>query len=365
MFIKRFVLGISFMLLVTSVTMAQYLARESFDYAVGTSIDTLMGGATNGWGDSWYKIAANQPNALVSSDVGLPYEDMNYQVANVGNHLESVPDTLGTEQRYGRHLDKTWPNVAGQTYWISVIMDVKNATDNATWLGVKLFNGDSGELCMLGKGHGLDKYTLGSGWHGGPGAEVSDVTWDAGPVWLVGKVVMQGAASADYDTTYMWINPDPAGGEPDIATANCVANTTMKGGINTIRIEFGGNIGTGLSASWDELRLGTSWGDVSTPLVTDVFLDELNLPSDFTLSQNYPNPFNPNTRIVYNLKVSGKVRLTVCDLLGREVAELVNEEQNAGPHEIQFNAANLSSGIYFYSLQSSGGVVTKKMVFLK
>ncbi len=88
-------------------------------------------------------------------------------------------------------------------------------------------------------------------------------------------------------------------------------------------------------------------------------------PAVFSLAQNYPNPFNPTTNISYTLKNSGKVRLSVYDMLGREVAVLANENQIAGQHEVKFAASCLSSGIYFYKLQSASGVITKKMMLLK
>ncbi|MBN1154427.1 hypothetical protein JXB12_05840, partial [candidate division KSB1 bacterium] len=265
--IKTIVTVFLFVLFVSSMSMAQsYQARESFDYPIGTSIDTLMGTASNGWAGAWYKNMIYQENAALVSTEGLNYDDLSYEVPHTGNHLETVPDSLGTEQRYSRKLDKDWPNEAGKKYWISVVMNVKNATDNATWLGVKYYLGDTGEICMFGKGHGLDKYTCGSGWHGGEGPEVSSVAWADGPVWLVGLSSMQGAESTDYDTTYMWINPDPLAGEPQLSMADAVALTSMKSGFNTIRIEFGGSVGEGLSASFDELRLGTSWADVSSEI---------------------------------------------------------------------------------------------------
>ncbi len=359
--------SLALVLLLSSVGMSQvYSAREYFDYPLGTKVDAPMGIASNGWGGSWYTIVAPQANAMAAADTGLSYGDLNYPVLNVGNHLETVPDPSGTEQRYGRHLDKTWPNEPGRTYWISFIMDVKNAADNNTWLGVKYYNGDNGELGMLGKGHGLDKYTVGSGWHGSAGAEVSTISWDAGPVWLVGKTVMQGAASSNPDTTYMWVSPDPAGGEPNIATADAVALTNMKGGFNIIRIEFGGSVGSGLSASYDELRLGTSWAEVSSPLVTTAVAQRRSaLPTQFALSQNYPNPFNPSTTISYTLKGNGKVRLSVYDTIGREVAILVDGVQSAGRHEVAFTGADLPSGVYFYRLQTANEVITKKMALVR
>ena len=88
-------------------------------------------------------------------------------------------------------------------------------------------------------------------------------------------------------------------------------------------------------------------------------------PDIFALAQNYPNPFNPSTDISYTLKSSGQVRLSVYDILGREVAVLVNDIQAAGQHDVKFSANHLSSGIYFYKLQQANEVITKKMMLLK
>jgi hypothetical protein len=85
----------------------------------------------------------------------------------------------------------------------------------------------------------------------------------------------------------------------------------------------------------------------------------------FALDQNYPNPFNPRTTIHYTLKSRGKVRLAVYDLMGREVAVLVNGIQNAGPQEVVFSGADLASGVYFYRLQTANEVMTKKMALVK
>lgn len=88
-------------------------------------------------------------------------------------------------------------------------------------------------------------------------------------------------------------------------------------------------------------------------------------PSEFVLEQNYPNPFNPTTTIRYGLPKDTKVRITVSDLLGRVVAEIVNKEQAAGYHEIQFDASKLASGTYIYKLEAERNLIVKKMLLLK
>jgi len=95
-----------------------------------------------------------------------------------------------------------------------------------------------------------------------------------------------------------------------------------------------------------------------------------DLPKNYELSQNYPNPFNPSTKIRYSVpfvrnSLMNSVQLKVYDILGNEVATLVNEEKEAGSYEVEFSAANLASGIYIYRLQSSGFTDTKKMVLLR
>ncbi|MEW6196983.1 MAG: T9SS type A sorting domain-containing protein, partial [Bacteroidota bacterium] len=78
-----------------------------------------------------------------------------------------------------------------------------------------------------------------------------------------------------------------------------------------------------------------------------------------------PNPFNPTTLIKFTIKQSGKVTLKVFDVLGREVAELLNTYHGAGSYEIPFDGSNLPSGVYFYNLTANGKSLTKKMMLLK
>jgi hypothetical protein len=83
------------------------------------------------------------------------------------------------------------------------------------------------------------------------------------------------------------------------------------------------------------------------------------------LNQNYPNPFNPSTRISYSIAEDAHVSLRVYDIMGAEITELVNQKQSAGVYEIQFDASNLSSGMYFYKLSAGDFTSIKKMTLLK
>lgn len=90
-----------------------------------------------------------------------------------------------------------------------------------------------------------------------------------------------------------------------------------------------------------------------------------NIPDKFLLYQNYPNPFNPSTNIKFDIKKKEFVKLSVFDILGKKITELVNETLSAGTYNINFNASNFSSGVYFYKLETNGYSETKKMFLVK
>jgi hypothetical protein len=104
------------------------------------------------------------------------------------------------------------------------------------------------------------------------------------------------------------------------------------------------------------------YGD-TTLLGTNPEIDEL--PAEYKLYQNYPNPFNPVTTIKYSVTKTSKISLVVYDILGREIATLVNEEKLSGNYTVQFNASNFSSGVYFYVLRADNFVDSKKLILLK
>jgi len=118
---------------------------------------------------------------------------------------------------------------------------------------------------------------------------------------------------------------------------------------------------TGWAVGYNGTILHTTNGGVT--FIEEEEIDEI--PTSYSLTNNYPNPFNPNTKIKYSVPQTSNVVIKVFDILGNEIETLVNEQKPIGNYEINFNATNLPSGIYFYQLQAGSFIETKKMVLMK
>jgi N-acetylneuraminic acid mutarotase len=224
---------------------------------------------------------------------------------------------------------------------------------------------------------GYNTVYLNSTYVGTIGSNASSITWAVAPV-LPGPALSRPAgigyenrfyvSGGDTNTTAVkndkvyifntatnsWVgtilsNPNPVSNMMNGLTAKCISDTIrlfQPGGYNASSVGTANFVITGC---------GTVTG-IST---------NQNLPKQYSLSQNYPNPFNPVTKISYELPKSGLVTLKIYDVLGKEVVTLVNEVKNAGSYSVDFNGASLSSGVYFYRLESNGFVSIKKMMLIK
>ena len=130
--------------------------------------------------------------------------------------------------------------------------------------------------------------------------------------------------------------------------------------------------GIAFSPGGDTAYVGVFGGSAPTPglrvfkrVLTGISPIPGGVPSGYALAQNYPNPFNPTTEIQFSLPKAGMTTLRVFDILGREVATLVNEQMNAGKFKVQFEGKNLASGTYIYVLTSGDSHIVKKMMLLK
>jgi hypothetical protein len=182
------------------------------------------------------------------------------------------------------------------------------------------------------------------------------------------------------DFVIVWLDDRYGQTDHDIIGQRYFSNGNPNGG-NYLIVANGTNNGVGspvVSAdnsniifSWDDDRRSEGW-DIYAKIVnwnwngaTDVEIIDNNILAEFSLSQNYPNPFNPSTKIKFTIPQTDFATLKVYDVLGNEVATIVNEEKSAGRYEVEFMGDELTSGIYFYQLKAGSFVETKKMVLFK
>jgi hypothetical protein len=144
----------------------------------------------------------------------------------------------------------------------------------------------------------------------------------------------------------------------------------MENGNTDVQYSFLANNGANVTVAASDANQPTSgvidadWYDWNTPFTSDV--EQISgLPQDFSLSQNYPNPFNPSTKIEYSIPEQSLVQLKVYDILGNEVATIINEDQPAGTYRADFNGQGLASGMYIAKLQAGNYTKTIKMSLLK
>ena len=120
------------------------------------------------------------------------------------------------------------------------------------------------------------------------------------------------------------------------------------------------------NASQESTRSNSTWAYTTLqPYKKNVGKEVANAITEYKLSENYPNPFNPSTVINYQIPTSGKVTLKVYDVLGKEIATLVNENKEAGSYNVNFNASNLPSGVYVYKIESGSFIKSQKMMLVK
>jgi predicted lipoprotein with Yx(FWY)xxD motif len=140
-------------------------------------------------------------------------------------------------------------------------------------------------------------------------------------------------------------------------------------GNNQLNPKLVSNGNQGAIVVWQDFRSGTNFDIYNTGFNTSGLVsignNGITTADDYILSQNYPNPFNPSTKISYNIPQSGNVKLTVYDALGHMVSSLVNQSQNAGNYEVEWNASSFATGVYFYKLEAGSFVSTKQMILVK
>jgi parallel beta-helix repeat protein len=305
-------------------------------------------------------IMNNKATAAVG---GIFVGDTCYAVVD-GNYISG--NIAGNGIGGGIHFERNQSN--------SIVMN--NIVRNNTGSGVRIFSASNALLInntIVGNSnYGIQAST------GTTAYALNNIIWNNTPSQIIGDVTASynlveggytGTGNIDVnplfvtnDTLYRLSNSSPCIGT-GISSASVGGVTLNAPLFDYFNMPRPRAAGTKPDLGAVEHDLPTSIGNVK---------DIAGIPTSFSLEQNYPNPFNPTTVIRYRLPagqaglpVISKVTLKICDVLGREVATLVNEEQSAGWKEVQWNASGVSSGIYFYKLTAGKYVDVKKMSMIK
>jgi len=307
----------------------------TYSYLRNTHVSSIaIDGSWNRWigtnGSGLFKFDGTNWTSYASSNSGLPYNEiLSIAIDGSGNKW------IGTDLRGLAKFD-------GATTW--TVYGSSNSGLPNNWVYSITIDGSGNK--WIGTSGGLAKFD-GTTWtvyttsnSGLPDNYVHSIAIDgSGNKWIG-----TGGGLAKFDGTTWTVYTTSNSGLP-------------YNGILSIAIDGSGNkwIGTG-----GGLALYKEGGAVSVKETPSK-----NIPEAFVLFQNYPNPFNPSTNITFNLPSKSFVSLKVFDLLGREVATLVNQEKPAGTYNITFDAGKLPSGVYFYRLQAGSFIETKKLILLR
>jgi hypothetical protein len=307
-------------------------------------------------------------------------------------------------------------------YASTLFAQYSNATLNGPWwLGFypfHIYNADSTlYLVFDGNGNITDWNGFGPGFNGNysvttSGAISGTVSWHDGSVSLTAQLVSQNFAIVDSGTlgkNMVFSRITNPGALTDslvgILYSGCgQENVTLRlngqgqiisssgllppvtGRVYSDSGHFEGHVKTGMTTPWNEFTI--IGADVNDSLTGVVGLDSKScsgtvhlkrmgivtgigpmktarVPESFSLAQNFPNPFNPGTTISYQIPAQGHVTLKVFDVLGREIATLVNKDQIAGYKSVTWDASNIPSGLYFYRLQTKDFTQTRKLLLMK
>ncbi len=349
---KKILLVLFSMFLFTQLTNAQAVFSESFDYTA-TAGDSLKA-------HGWKLSGTNNQNPIM--------------VASPGLSLTGYPSKGNATKlkESGQDVYQQFPTITSGSVYLSFLINVTSTSSIGDYfialspstsqtnytLRIHLKSSGNGFVVGLSKSNELT-----GGYIYGNTVLNYNTTY-----LVVGKHTLIAGANNDEEKVFVFSGNIPSS-EPANAEIGPYIETTKAdvADIGMVTLRQGGSFSSGVLTNpapvlfLDEIRVATNWKDLLT--ITSVEKNEL--PTKFELSQNYPNPFNPETKISYTLPKESNVSLKVYDVLGNEVATLVNEIKQAGAYNVNFDAKNLTSGLYIYKLQADNFIQTKKMMLIK
>ena len=376
------------------------IGTSSIVYALASIGTTLFAGTAGGdgvWkstnnGDNWTQTTLNNQSIssfyvsggtiyacgsgiFKSTNLGTSWTPLTLSqgvgpITSIGAYL--VAGTGANGLFYSSNDGATWSpsSITSGTSWAFTTSGA-NLFVGMQFSGVRLSTnqGVSWSNTSLGSTNVLSLLTNGSNIYAGTEFNGIHVSTNNGLNWTQTSFLAFGVNSIISQSSFLFVGASNVGA-PDIGGVFISSNG---GGTWQMRNQGFGGIYSIHSLVYHNAYMfagtfgGGVWRRGYSEIIAPVGISNTNnvIPEKFSLEQNYPNPFNPTTRINYELPITNYVSLKVYDALGNEVETLVNEHQNAGSYSVDFNAAALPSGIYFYKLVTEKFSETKKMILVK
>jgi photosystem II stability/assembly factor-like uncharacterized protein len=416
---KKLLQTLFFFLLVTQISFAQWVqtsgANGSFIYCFtvkGTDIFAGYGSGVNSggiirstdYGVNWTDVSAGLPSvqimALTTSGNNLftsEYDGGIYISTDDGANWNITAltveyilgfSTIGTNLFAASKLNGVYLSTNNGTNWNLVNSGLTNTEIRAIYAkGSDLFVGTRGDGVFISTNNGSSWTAINSGLTMkyiyslvSIGSNLFAGTWNAGVFRTTNNGTNWTAANTGLPSSPIYaltasgsnLFAGTYGSGIYLSTDNGNNWSEVNNGLTALSINSLAICGSYLYAGGDASGV---WRRPLSEMITDVNEGENNLPTSFSLSQNYPNPFNPSTKISWQSPVGSQQTLKIYDVLGNEVATLINEYRPAGKYETEFsakggsasggNAYSLPSGVYFYQLKAGNFISTKKMILMK
>jgi len=382
---------------------------------------SALGDAQNGYGlySSGTEVFAATLNGVYSTtDSGNPWFNIGLQnrlvfdVTSSGQYILAATENIGPGVYRSSDHGNNWIETVGmanQSVWAftknsSYIFACtwgggiyRSSDDGGTWQSVGLTNVGFRTMYAVGEKifAGADKIYLST--NNGDTWEIRQLPYPAGDTWCFNyhNGILYAGDNGLYSSTDMGDTWQLIYGVTFDTLGNATDSKIFRDILSYQNVMIASVAFNSILISYDD---GSNWSDFNEGLITDwtfaalaikapyiwalrsgfgnaylrplsniTTIDDKNLtlPESFSLHQNFPNPFNPGTKIKYSIPQSSKIIIKVFDVLGNEVATLVNEEKSVGTYELNWNAANLPSGVYLYQLKADSYLQTKKMILLK
>jgi hypothetical protein len=349
--------------------------RTSYDTAAYTPV-TALAVSPNGAGGTNLFAGTAGDGVFISTNNGTSWGAVNAGLPRSFDTAAYPPVTALAVSPNGAGGTNLFAGTA--SYFPNPANGVYLSTNNgASWTATGLTNGYVNCLAVSPNGVGGTNLFAGTGGaFGNPAANGVFLSTNNGASWT--------AVSTGLDSSWVFafaISPNGASGTNLFAgtsygvflsTNNGTSWTPANAGLPDYFTAYGWITafavipnGSGATNLFAATNVNGVWRRPLSEMINSVRLSLGEIPAHFTLKQNYPNPFNPSTNIIFELPKSSVVRLSVFDILGREVSVLVNERKDAGVHQVKFDGLNLASGVYFYRLQAGDFVQSKKLMILK